>query len=214
MTAKQRLQKYLKEPRIKKLYNKVKKEFEKRGPISHNWDHIYRDIIHTIWIGEAEGADMDIVLPAIILHDIGFLYDPDPSNHHIVGAEKCLEWLDDWDEEEKAKISRCVRCHKGKSREFGDEPKTLEEKVVCDADLIEKYGMIGVLQGLRTLVEFGEISRPEFKSLYNIVKKFTFIEESRFDLYTKTANKIAKKRGMFLNDVFSKALKELEEYEN
>jgi uncharacterized protein len=213
MKIKRELQKYLKESRVQRLYDKVKKEFEKRGPISHNWDHIYRDIVNAIWIGEAEGADMNIVIPAIILHDVGFLYDKDPSKHHILGAEKCIEWLEEWSKEDQERIAGCIRYHKRKSREFRYEPKTLEEKVVCDADLLEKYGMIGVLQGLRTFVEFGETARPEFKSLFNIAKMFSELKGMRFDLYTKAGKKLARKRGYYLQEFFSKALKELEEYE-
>jgi uncharacterized protein len=212
MTAKQRLQKYLKELRVKKLYNKVKSEFEKRGPIAHNWDHIYRDIINAIWIGEAEGADMNIVIPAVILHDVGFLYDPDPSSHHLVGAKKCFEWLGDWSKENQDKIAGCIRCHKGKSREFNFEPKTLEEKVVCDADLLEKTGRIGVLQGVRTFVEFAESGLNEYKRLINIVRKFLTIKKIKF--YTKEAEKIAGKRGGHLQrEFFTEALKELDKYE-
>lgn len=46
---------------------------------AHNWSHIYRDTLNAIVIGEAERADMSIVLPAITMHDIGFLYGGDRS---------------------------------------------------------------------------------------------------------------------------------------
>jgi len=211
MKVHNKLKKYLKETRLNNLYKEAKSKFDKSGLISHNWDHIYRDIINAIRIGEVEGADMNIVLPAIILHDIGFLYNPDPSKHHLIGAEKCVEWLEDWIKEDVEKIASCIKCHKGKSKKFNFEPETLEEKVVCDADLLEKYGMIGVLAGLRTFIEFGQTSKPEFKSLYNISKAFSNYEVS--STYTRTASEIARRRGNKLQEVFSKALEELEEYE-
>ena len=31
---------------------------------AHNWAHAYRDTLNAIVVGEAEGADMSIVLPA------------------------------------------------------------------------------------------------------------------------------------------------------
>jgi hypothetical protein len=36
------------------------------------------------------------VSPAILLHDVGFLYDPDPYSHHLIGGEKSHTWLTDW----------------------------------------------------------------------------------------------------------------------
>jgi HD superfamily phosphodiesterase len=203
---------YLNIPRNKRLYLKVKSVFEKRGPIAHNWDHIYRDIVNAIWIGEAEKADMNIVIPAIILHDCGFLYNPDPAKHHLLGAEHCEEWLaDEWDNKEKLIISECIKKHKGKILEFNIEPETLEEKVVHDADMLEKVGAIGILQGMRTFVEFAETSHSEYKSLYAIACKLCSVKKLHF--YTKTGEELAKKRGgNFRKEIFEQAVKELMEY--
>ncbi|MBU0976016.1 MAG: HD domain-containing protein [Patescibacteria group bacterium] len=204
------LEKYLKKNRNKSLYDKVKKEFEKRGPVAHNWDHIYRDIINAIWIGEAEKANMEVVFPSIVLHDIGFLYDPDPSIHHKLGAEKCIEWLEDWNKEDKKAIRLCILAHKGKSFEFSIEPESIEEKVVYDADQLEKMGYAGLLGCVRVGVEFGEATHPELKSLYEIAKLFKSV--SKITLYTSKAREIAKRRGGMKFDIFEKAYNELREY--
>ncbi|MDD3647519.1 MAG: HD domain-containing protein [Candidatus Dojkabacteria bacterium] len=206
------LGRYFKEKRNKDLYTKVENEFEERGPIAHNWDHIYRDIINAIWIGEAENANMDIVFPAIVLHDIGFIYNPDPSIHHQIGSEKCIEWLDDWDEKERKLIQSCILCHKGKNMEFKIEPTTLEEKVVYDADQLEKMGYAGLFGSVRVGVEFAESTLPELKSLYEITKLFK--DMSPIQLYTKKAKEIAKKKGGLKFDLFKRAYEELKEYYN
>ena len=118
MTAAKRLQKYLSIDRIKKLHDAAKTAFESRGPFAHNWDHTYRDTINAIWIGEVEGADMNIVIPAILLHDIGFLYDPDPYSHHLIGCEKSHAWLP-IGVQPKAKRLRCVsRATRADSRDL------------------------------------------------------------------------------------------------
>jgi len=116
MSARIRLQAYLEDERIKKVHDRVKSAFDGRDFVAHGWDHIYRDIINAIWIGEAESADIQIVLPAILLHDIGFLYNPDPAVHNVIGAEKCVEWLDDWSEVGQKKISGCILLHKSQQR--------------------------------------------------------------------------------------------------
>jgi len=216
MSARIRLQAYLEDERIKKIYDGVKSAFDGRDFVAHSWDHIYRDTINAIWIGEAENADMQIVLPAILLHDIGFLHNPDPAVHNVIGAEKCLEWLDDWSEVEKKVIVDCILCHKGKTAGFNTEPESIEARVVHDADLLEKIGKIGILQGVRSYVEFGQAgltNHQDYKELYRIVKKRADFGVAPF--YTKAGQKIAARRGgiEIRREFFSDLLAELEEYE-
>jgi uncharacterized protein len=217
MSANRRLQRYLEDERIKKVYDRVKSAFDERDFIAHSWDHVYRDTINAIWIGEAGGADMQIVLPAILLHDIGFLDNPNPAVHNVIGAEKSVNWLDEWGESDKKKIADCILCHKGKTAGFDTEPETLEAKVVHDADLLEKIGRIGILQGLRSYLEFGQgglANHLDYKNLYSIVKKRADFGIAPF--YTKTGQKIAARRGgiEIRREFFASVLAELEEYEN
>lgn len=210
------LERYIKIDINRKLLENVKNRFEKDGPIAHNWDHIYRDTLNAIWIGEQEKANMEIVFPAILLHDIGFLYNPDPTIHHTLGAEKCFEWLEDWSTKEQEQISNCIKAHKGKTLDYDIEPKTLEEKVVCDADIIEKFGFIGVLTSILAMTEFSQSWKPEFKSLYKMTQ-FLDQKVSKLDpkLYTKTAQKLIKNRNKQITKLFFKdALEELEIYYN
>jgi uncharacterized protein len=215
MSARARLKKYLEDKRLKNVHDEVKAAFKQHGLIAHNWDHIYRDTINAIWIGEAEGAVMEIVIPAILLHDIGFLYNSDPAVHNIIGAEKCVDWLDGWSPIEKKSVSDCIRCHKGKTAGFNTAPESLEAKVVYDADLLEKIGKIGVLQGLRSFVEFGlagVTDHQDYTNLYAIVKRRAGFENAIF--YTKAGQEIASRRGglEFRREFFNSVLAELEEY--
>lgn len=216
MSARAKLQSYLENERIKIIHDKVKTAFENRDFIAHNWDHIYRDTINAIWIGEAEGADMQIILPAMLLHDIGFLYNPDPAIHHRIGAEKCKDWLNDWSAAEKTRITYCILSHKGKMAGFDTEPTSLEAKVVHDADILEKIGKIGILQGVRTYVEFGQgglSDHQDYKNLYTLVKQRSRFQNVTF--YTKTGEEIASRRGgvQLRREFFNSVLDELEAYE-
>lgn len=204
------LDKYLSIERNRKLFKKVRKEFEERGPIAHNWDHIYRDLINAIWIGEEESADMDIVFPAVLLHDVGFLYDPDPDKHHKVGAKNCTEWLQDWTKSDIEEISKCILRHKGSFMGFKNEPETLEEKVVYDADQLEKFGFAGFAGCVRVGDEFAQSTHPEFKSLYELAKVFQKVREIK--LYTTKAKSMAKKRGGMKFGLFKKIEEELKDY--
>jgi uncharacterized protein len=217
MSARTRLEGYLADKRIKMIHDSVKTDFESRDFIAHNWDHIYRDTINAVRIGEAEGADMQIVLPAILLHDIGFLYNPDPAVHHRIGAEKCADRLGDWSAAERQKIADCILSHKGAMPGFEVEPPSLEAKVVHDADLLEKIGKIGILQVVRTYVEFGQrglAGHQDYKNLYAVVKKRAGFKNLAF--YTRTGEEIAARRGghRVRREFFSDLLAELEEYES
>ncbi len=53
MAAGTRLKKYLEIKRIRNVHDKVKTAFEQDDLLAHSWDHIYRDTINAIWIGEA-----------------------------------------------------------------------------------------------------------------------------------------------------------------
>ena len=125
---------------------------------AHNWEHISRDTMNAIVIGEAEGADMSVVLPAIVMHDIGFLTGP-TEGHGTRGADDLPAFLEkagiSYSPSEIAKQASCIRTHKGSA--YGEHPDGLEAKVVADADLLEKFGAIGVYQSIRS---FGEMGFP------------------------------------------------------
>jgi HD superfamily phosphodiesterase len=67
---------------LRVLYQMVKQDFSMRGLVHHNWHHILRDLARAIIVGEAEKANMKIVLAGVLLHDIGRLYPDLGSDHH------------------------------------------------------------------------------------------------------------------------------------
>lgn len=206
-----RLDEYLREPRMRSLYDGVRQAHSAERLIAHGWDHVHRDVLNAVHIGEAEGADMGIVLPATILHDIGFLYDPNPGVHHTLGAERCHEWLGDWPEAERRRMARCILVHKGRMRQFALEPENLEEQVVCDADMLEKAGWLGVLQGVRTFAEFARNGQPQYRALEQIARTLAETRSVRF--YTESGRRLAEARGGYLRaEICQKALAELAFY--
>jgi len=115
-----------------------------RGLVHHNWHHILRDLARAIIVGEAEKANMKIVLAGVLLHDIGRLYPDLGSDHHEVGAVKAPEYLRKagFKSEEIGEITHCIRAHGPRGVE---EPKTLEAKVVYDVEVLScSVGYVGV----------------------------------------------------------------------
>lgn len=163
---------------------------------AHNFEHAYRDILNAIYIGESEGADMHIVLPAATMHDIGFLHGATGKTHAEVGANKLTEFLYEgqieYPEEDVRKIAECIRTHKGSMH--NEKPETLEAKVVADADMLEKFGPFGIYSGLRTYGEFNW-------SLETVLEREKQV--LTLTLETKTGQELAEPGRKFVADFYA-----------
>ena len=203
---------YFLDGRLERLLAVVESLYREVSLPAHGMDHIRRVMINGAEIGREMNCRMDIVLPAILLHDIGFLEDPDPSNHHDRGARMCTRWLNEWNPEDRQAIADCIRNHKGETRGFGTRPRNPEQEVVCDADSLEKVGYIGILQGIRTLTEFGEGGFPEFRSLPAALRHLAELDDQTF--YTERGRRLAEERGGvgLRRELYSSALEELDRY--
>jgi len=179
--------------RNRKLYLKVRDTYAALPIMSHGWDHVHRCLLNAERIARTEPCDPGIVFPAALLHDIGFIGDPDPAGHHQRGALACAGWLGDWDPAEQQAIAACVYTHKGLSPGFATVPETLEQKIICDADLLEKVGYTGLFQGLRTFAEFGATCWPQYRSLERILFHLQAVELPAF--YTEEARRLGEERG-------------------
>lgn len=184
-------------------YTKERFDAEKRLT-AHNWEHICRDTMNALVIGEAEGADMSVVLPAIVMHDIGFLTGP-TEGHGPRGADDLPQYLEtagiSYSASEIARQASCIRTHKGSS--YGEHPDGLEAKVVADADLLEKFGAIGVYQSIRS---FGEMGFPLAMMIVGADKK------SQHRLDTETGRALAEPGRQLGVDFFRELKKAAEPY--
>lgn len=188
------LNRLLEEPRLRKLYQAVESAFKERDPIAHNWEHVRRDILNAVWIGMEEGAAMDIVMPAMILHDLGYVtHSHDPKQHAAHGSRECYRFLEEWTPEQREQISACILKHKGKYPGFGHaEPETLEEQVVCDADQVDKFGWVGFFQVTKVYVEYGTKGIERYKTLAGLAEAMT--HQEAIILYTETGKRLAADR--------------------
>ena len=199
---KQKLNTYLEsDPLYKQVFSYTKERFDAAPHLTaHNFEHAYRDTLNAIVIGEAEGANMRIVLPAATMHDIGFLYGASGKTHGAVGADKLREFLGDgsinYSSEDIDNMASCIRTHKGSMHD--EKPESLEAKVVADADMLEKFGPFGVYSGLRTFGEFGF-------SLEEILERN--LQAPQLTLETPTGQALAEPGRQFVAD-FYKALSE------
>lgn len=205
---KEKLAQYLaKDDKYRAIFEYTKKRFDEASHLpAHNWAHAYRDTLNAIVVGEAEGADMTIVLPAITMHDIGFLYGATGRTHRAVGADKLTEYLQlggiEYSQDNIEKIASCIRTHKGSMH--NEKPETLEAKVVADADLLEKFGPFGVYQNIRTFTEF---NWPLEQNLERATEIFNLTLE------TETGKRLAEPGRQFVADFYKELAEAYEPYQ-
>ena len=127
---------------------------------AHDFAHVLRVTENARRIAEAEGARLDVVLPATLLHEL-FNYPkghPESSRSGDVCAEHALAVLAGEREavapDVAAAIATCIREHPF-SR--GIVPQTLEGKVVQDADRLDSIGAIGIA---RCMASCADMKRP------------------------------------------------------
>lgn len=111
---------------------------------AHDFNHILRVWNAGMQIGEAEKADLEILEPALLLHDIIRPNGPEGEKGHAQASAKlAAKILNDfgYQKGEIEKISSAIATHSADSKSV--HPKTLEEKIVYDADKYDATGHIG-----------------------------------------------------------------------
>ena len=124
---------------------------------SHAWDHTLRVVRLCQHIGTVESVDMDVLLSAAYLHDIGRCHQ-DTSNgaicHAAKGSEMAGELLQGLplSASKRDNILHCIRSHRFR----GDQiPKTPEARVLFDADKLDAIGAVGVARAFLFAGEVG-----------------------------------------------------------
>ena len=143
---------YIKE--IKKLGIKIDHDMAFDGKSKGN-KHLFRVVRLAKYLAKKLQADLDIVECGAWLHDTALPSGNDynyKKNKKIV--MKLLTFID-ISKKEKDFIAECVASHEGT-----EKPKTLEAKIVHDADVLEKSGILGIIRHTWKLTNSGKI-KPE-----------------------------------------------------
>ena len=133
---------------------------------AHDKEHIYRVLYTALDIaGTEEAVDMDVLIAACLLHDIGRREQFEDPNvcHARAGADKAYRFLAEhgFPESFAAHVRDCIFTHRYRK---GNQPGTIEAKILFDADKVDVSGAIGIA---RTLVYKGQVSEPLYTVLPN-----------------------------------------------
>jgi uncharacterized protein len=153
----------------------------------HGYEHTKRVVDLCKVIGEELGAKMDVLIPAAILHDIGRSLE----NHAAQGAVQAREILENNGLYPRV-IDEIIHAIEVHSFSGGGKAKTLEAKILSDADKLDAMGAIGVYRAAQYSVEHSR----EFKDFIgHFYEKLLTLPDL---LYTEKAREMAGKRHEFL----------------
>ncbi len=135
----------------------------------HGFDHILRVYKMSEQLALAEGADVEIVHAAALLHDVdgGQSSAACPAKSPTGGSgELCrrvsgqrvthqhaaatfahqILAAENWPEERIAAVQHCIRAHR--FRGDTEQPQTIEAQVLFDADKLDAIGAIGAVRAI------------------------------------------------------------------
>lgn len=128
------------------------------GDAAHDLEHIRRVVTNARGLAASQGARLEVVLPAAWLHDCVTVPKDSPRRTEAsrLAAAQAVAWLREWNWPEVflADIAHAVEAH---SFSAGLAPRTIEAKVVQDADRLDALGAVGLA---RCLMLGGALGRP------------------------------------------------------
>lgn len=222
------------EDRISKIKTIAEKELNNCA--AHDIDHVLRVYNLALTIAKEEsGVDLEILQAAVLLHDIGGAKeanDPDGNiDHAVVGAEMAGSILIElgFSSEQISHIKDCILSHRYRN---DNEPKTIEAKILFDADKLDGVGAIGIARGYAWVGKYkakiykkvddlnqyvhdnltgGKMNgRIIDKSLHSPQLNWELKEKFILDkLYTSTAKKICAVRSAYSKDFLDRLEKEI-----
>ncbi|MBX4269643.1 HD domain-containing protein [Clostridium estertheticum] len=200
---------------------------------AHNLDHVFRVYNLCLLISKGEkNVDLEVLIPAALLHDIARVEESEDKtgkiDHAVLGSEIAEEILRNfgYEEEKIDKIKHCIIVHRFRT---GNEPNTIEAKILFDSDKLDVIGASGIARTFMLAGQFEQrltIGEPldnylnsntvENGRIKDVSKHTPFIEyEVKFKkipdkLYTKKAKEIGKRRLEFMKEYFNRLKLEIE----
>jgi uncharacterized protein len=184
---------------IEQMQEYVRTAFASSG--SHGFDHVLRVTRLCEVLGAEEGADMRVLLPAALFHDIARPLEEERGiPHEEEGARMAEAYLTPtgYDRSLIPAIAHAIRAHRYRS---GPRPETLEAMVLSDADKLDAMGAVGIA---RTFMQAGEQGREIGDAEDHIHEKLLRLKDR---MYTDAGRELAKKRHELLL-AFAEALDE------
>lgn len=161
---------------MKKNYIRIRNIVERElASSAHDLEHIMRVYNLALLLAKDEkGVDLDILKPAVLLHDIARVRedrdDTRKTDHAIEGAKMAVLILKKlhYPLDRIRRIEQCILTHRYRS---GSNPSSIEAKILFDADKLDVMGAIGLARSYMIAGEYGE-------KIYSAVPIDKYIKEN------------------------------------
>jgi len=200
---------------------------------AHNLDHVFRVYNLCLLLAKYEkDVDLEILIPSALLHDIARVEESQDKtgeiDHAVLGsiiAEDILRNLE-YEEDKIEKIKHCIIAHRFRT---GNEPNSIEAKILFDSDKLDAIGASGIARTFMLSGQFGQrltvneslndylkSNTVENGRLKDVSEHTPFIEyEVKFKkipdkLYTQKAKEIGKERLNFMEVYFDRLKLEID----
>lgn len=200
---------------------------------AHNLDHVFRVYNLCLLLEKYEkDVDLEILIPSALLHDIARVEESQDKtgkiDHAVLGsviAEDILRNLE-YEEDKIEKIKHCIIAHRFRT---GNEPNSIEAKILFDSDKLDVIGASGIARIFMLAGQFGQ--RLTTDEPLNDYLKSNTVENGRLKdvskhtplieyevklkkipdkLYTERAKEIGKERLNFMEKYFDRLKLELD----
>lgn len=201
------------------VFNKIREksaEFFKHS--HHDQCHVERVYNLALRLAREESADLDVVKAAVLLHDIARALEDEGriEDHAREGARMARRILEEvnFPRDKLDRVVDCIEVHRFRN---GLAPRSLEAKVLQDADRLDILGAVGIA---RVFTRGGWSNKPihdpsiKPKSEYDgrsdtsvnhIVEKLLKVKST---MNTEAAKKIAEERHRYVEQFLQRLLEE------
>ena len=201
------------------LFERIKEKSKEFFELSHHDKfHVERVCNLAMRIAREENADLDVVTAAALLHDIARAMEDEGkiADHATEGARMARKILEEvgFPQEKIARVIHCIEAHRFRK---GIEARSLEAKILQDADRLDIIGAIGMA---RVFARGGWGNKPIYdptiprkekydgKSLTSVNHIYEKILKVKDTINTNTAKEIAEERHKFAEQFLERLLRE------
>ncbi len=188
---------------------------------AHDFDHVLRVLALAERLARAEGADIEIVRTAALLHDIARVdEDTTGGDHAQMAAERAREILltRGMSPDRADAVAHAIAAHRFRG---STPPQTLEAKILFDADKLDSIGAIGVARAYQVSGALNQrlwsqvspdamATRDQRNSDHSAYAEFVVkLSKVKDRLFTSNAHKIAEERHAYMADFFARLEREI-----
>jgi len=200
------------------------REWYTQSDAVHDFDHVLRVYRLAERLAAEEGADLEIVRAAALLHDAEGTAPggEERGSHHHQSAEFAGQVLraEGWPDARIEAVQHCIRAHR--YRDTSEPPASIEAKVIFDADKLDVLGAIGVVRVVAYATLAGEpiyvqpsahflaTGQEEPGEPHSAYHEYLFkLRRVKERLFTSTARQLAAQRDAYLAEFFARLGAEL-----